>query len=168
MLLRTRSVFASRLLQMATGKLREKENEAYLRKVARKHDGYADKFTSPSRRSVPDRVCTIPCWEPCVQYVEVKPEGAAYHHDRGQTLQALGRTEEALRAFDKAIGLRPENADFHRDRGLALRELGRLEEALTAEERAGQLETTQGNTTPGQDLDLQPDVHDPPEPETQE
>ena len=60
---------------MATRKAREKENEAYLRKKAREHGGMADKFTSPSRRSVPDRVCTIPCWDPRTQFVEVKAEG---------------------------------------------------------------------------------------------
>jgi hypothetical protein len=60
---------------MATKKLREKQNEEYLVRVAKKHDGKAMKFTSPSRRSVPDRVCVIPCFDPCVQFVEMKPEG---------------------------------------------------------------------------------------------
>ena len=60
---------------MATSKAREKENEAYLVKVAKRHGGMAEQFTSPSKRSVPDRVCTIPCWEPTVQMVEVKAEG---------------------------------------------------------------------------------------------
>ena len=60
---------------MATRKAREKETEAHLQKVAKQHDGYAHKFTSPNRRSVPDRVCGIPCWEPTVQFVEVKAEG---------------------------------------------------------------------------------------------
>jgi len=58
-----------------TPKLREKQNEEYLVRVAKKHGGYADKFTSPNRRSVPDRICGIPCWEPPVQFVEVKAEG---------------------------------------------------------------------------------------------
>lgn len=60
---------------MATKKLREKDNEAHLVRVAKKHGGRAWKFTSPSRRSVPDRICVIPCFDPCVQFVEMKPEG---------------------------------------------------------------------------------------------
>ena len=63
---------------MATNKkkkLRESENEKHLVKLAKQHGGSADKFTSPSRRSVPDRICTVPCWDPIIQFVEVKAEG---------------------------------------------------------------------------------------------
>ncbi len=60
---------------MATRKAREKENEEHLRKTALKHGGRAWKFTSPNRRSVPDRVCVLPCWDPHVQFIEVKAEG---------------------------------------------------------------------------------------------
>ncbi len=60
---------------MPTNKKREKEVEAYLRKVVLRHEGLPYKFTSPGRRSVPDRVPVIPCFDPCVQFVEVKAEG---------------------------------------------------------------------------------------------
>lgn len=60
---------------LATSKQRERDTERYLRDTAKKHAGMAEKFTSPSKRSVPDRVCTLPCFEPHVQYVEVKAEG---------------------------------------------------------------------------------------------
>ena len=104
---------------MATGKLREKENEAYLRKVARKHDGYADKFTSPNRRSVPDRVCTIPCWEPCVQYVEVKPEGegptdAQYRdHKRRRAAGGVVHVVDSKQAVDDLFFFQCTNSEHN-------------------------------------------------------
>ncbi len=60
---------------MATSKQRERDVEAHLVKMAKKHGGHAHKFTAPGRRSVPDRICDIPCWTPHTQYVECKAEG---------------------------------------------------------------------------------------------
>ena len=60
---------------MATTKLREKQIEARLLKRAREHNGYAYKFTSPSRAGVPDRILVLPCFDPHVQFVEAKAEG---------------------------------------------------------------------------------------------
>ena len=91
---------------MATKKAREKENEAYLVKVAKRHDGHADKFTSPSKRSVPDRICTIPCWDIHVQYVEVKAEGEEptdaqqRDHDRRRAAGALVHVVDCKPAID--------------------------------------------------------------------
>ena len=50
--------------------------------------------------------------------------------NRAVVLRALGRNQEALAAYDKALGLRP---DFHEaaiNRSVALSALGRFEEAL--------------------------------------
>ena len=63
------------LLTLATSKKREKEVEAYLRKTIRRHEGLPYKFVSPGRRGVPDRVPVIPCFDPSIQFIEVKAPG---------------------------------------------------------------------------------------------
>ena len=60
---------------MATSKKREKQVEARLRREILKHGGMPYKFTSPGRRGVPDRVPVIPCFDPAIQFVEVKAPG---------------------------------------------------------------------------------------------
>ena len=60
---------------MATKKHREKQIEARLTKRVKEHGGVAAKFTSPGRRSVPDRVVTMPCAEPPTFFVEAKAPG---------------------------------------------------------------------------------------------
>ena len=40
--------------------MREKEVEARLVREAKRHGGIAEKFTSPGRRSVPDRIVWLP------------------------------------------------------------------------------------------------------------
>jgi hypothetical protein len=53
--------------------MREKEIEAYLVRRVKKLGGVAEKFTSPGRRSVPDRLVTLPGGRVC--FVEVKATG---------------------------------------------------------------------------------------------
>jgi hypothetical protein len=60
--------------------------------------------------------------------------------DEGRRLGNLGRYEEALAAFDRAIELDPDEANTHTNRGRALRNMGRYEEALTAIDRAIELD----------------------------
>lgn len=55
---------------------------------------------------------------------------------RGAGLQALGRVEEAVESFSRALALRPGLAEAHHCRGNALYELGRFELALEDFERA--------------------------------
>jgi tetratricopeptide (TPR) repeat protein len=62
--------------------------------------------------------------------IGLRPNFAAAHQNRGNTLYDLLRFEEALGAHDWALALRPDLADAHSDRGNALRELVRFEEAL--------------------------------------
>ncbi len=62
---------------MATSKLREKQVEERIVKLAKQHKGTAYKFTSPGRRSVPDRLIVCPCIEPELRpvFVEAKRPG---------------------------------------------------------------------------------------------
>jgi tetratricopeptide (TPR) repeat protein len=64
------------------------------------------------------------------------PDDADTCNNRGNTLSALSRHEEALAAYDCALALRPDHADACNNRGNALLELGRHEEALAAYDRA--------------------------------
>ncbi len=61
---------------------------------------------------------------------------ASYHANHGSALQALGRLNEALAAYDAAIGLEPDMAELHANRGNALQALGRPCEALAAYDTA--------------------------------
>ncbi|UCG99477.1 MAG: tetratricopeptide repeat protein, partial [Burkholderiales bacterium] len=48
----------------------------------------------------------------------------------------LGRLEEALASYDRALRLTPDDPDVHTNRGNVLKDLGRLEEALASYDRA--------------------------------
>ena len=56
-----------------TRAMRESEIEKYFVACVKKLGGYAEKFSSPSRRSVPDRLVTFPRGR--VSFVELKATG---------------------------------------------------------------------------------------------
>ncbi len=62
------------------------------------------------------------------------------HYQRGATLMARGRYEEALAAFDRAVELETQYVPVHDSRAWLLIELGRYEEALAAYDRAIKLD----------------------------
>ncbi|HXE56804.1 MAG TPA: tetratricopeptide repeat protein [Gemmatimonadales bacterium] len=66
---------------------------------------------------------------------------ADVHHLLGLCYSFLGRNEEALPHYDRAIELNPRYFEAHIHRGLALNELGRSEEAQDAFRRAAAAET---------------------------
>ena len=61
-------------------------------------------------------------------------------HSRGHSLGALGRSDEALEAYDRAVGIDPADAAAHAGRGDALAALDRFAEALEAYDRAADLD----------------------------
>jgi tetratricopeptide (TPR) repeat protein len=63
-----------------------------------------------------------------------------YLTDLGTALLRLGRREEALATFDKAVQLEPSNADLWKNLGDMLSEVGRLEEAILAFQHALKLD----------------------------
>jgi tetratricopeptide (TPR) repeat protein len=64
---------------------------------------------------------------------DVKPQ---YLLSLGTTLQSLGRLEEALKAFDKALQLRPDAAELWKLRGNVLANLERQDQALESFQHA--------------------------------
>ena len=78
------------------------------------------------------------------QWLKLKPDEHEAWNNRGVVLHNLGRYEEALASYDKALELK---ADYHNawdNRGTALGNLGRYEEALASYNKA---------------LELNPDYH---------
>jgi tetratricopeptide (TPR) repeat protein len=58
------------------------------------------------------------------------------YYDEGSNLFSLGRDEEAITSYDKAIALKPDFAFAWNDRGISLGQLGRHEEAVASYDRA--------------------------------
>jgi tetratricopeptide (TPR) repeat protein len=61
---------------------------------------------------------------------------AAEHYDKGISLAELGRYDEAIACFDRAIALRPDFALGHYKKGILLENQKRLKEALHSYEQA--------------------------------
>ena len=66
----------------------------------------------------------------------MQPEHAEALCNRGLTLHALNRFDEALASYDHALKVRPHYAEALCNRGLALHELKRFDEALASYNRA--------------------------------
>ncbi|MGE0160043.1 MAG: tetratricopeptide repeat protein [Gemmatimonadales bacterium] len=68
------------------------------------------------------------------------PYFADVHNKAGLCLAMLGRLEEALGHFEKAVALNPSYAEAHLNRAIVLNDLGRHDEAAQAFNRAGELD----------------------------
>lgn len=68
--------------------------------------------------------------------IAVDRTSVAAHSNYGLALGALGRHDEALASFDKALAINPRNADTVRNRADTLYDLGRIEEALAGYDKA--------------------------------
>jgi tetratricopeptide (TPR) repeat protein len=68
------------------------------------------------------------------------PTYAAPHANLGTVYRALGRQEEAIATYQRAIELDPTDARFHNNLGLVYSALGRQEDAIAAYQRAIELD----------------------------
>jgi tetratricopeptide (TPR) repeat protein len=78
------------------------------------------------------------------------PYFADVHNKSGLCLAMLGRPDEALVHFDRALELNSSYAEAHLNRGIVLNELGRHEEAHAAFTRAGELDTRDSRDFPSE------------------
>ncbi|HET9811362.1 MAG TPA: tetratricopeptide repeat protein [Sphingomicrobium sp.] len=76
----------------------------------------------------------------CRQVIEARPNKADAHNILGVTLQALGRSDEALETLRRAIALMPDAASYHANLGDVLRQQGDRKEAATELEKAIELD----------------------------
>ena len=63
----------------------------------------------------------------------------AFYANHGLALQNLGRLDEAVSSYDRAIALDPNLFEVHYNRANALRDLGLLDDAIASYERAIEL-----------------------------
>ena len=78
----------------------------------------------------------------CRALARKNPESAAAHARLGLALYGLGRYEEALASYDRAVSLDPARAASHLDRALPLARLGRREEAIASCGRAVKIDAS--------------------------
>ncbi len=68
--------------------------------------------------------------------IQVKPDVASAHSNRGNALSALKKFDAAIESYDRAIALKTDHANAHVNRGKALRELKQYTEAIGSFDRA--------------------------------
>ena len=68
--------------------------------------------------------------------IEIHPNSAASHCNRGSALEALGQWDAALAGYDQAIAIQADYAPAHYNRGNVLHKLKRCEAALASYGRA--------------------------------
>ncbi|XWK91276.1 MAG: tetratricopeptide repeat protein [Phormidium sp.] len=60
----------------------------------------------------------------------MEPEDSSTWYNRGLALRQLGRLEEAIASYDKALELQPDKYQAWHNQGQILRRLGRFQEAI--------------------------------------
>jgi tetratricopeptide (TPR) repeat protein len=64
--------------------------------------------------------------------IEIDPNNAVVHFNRGVVLQQLNRPEESLASYDRAVAIKPDYAECLCNRGLVLTQLRRWDAALAS------------------------------------
>ncbi len=57
-------------------------------------------------------------------------------YNLGNTCQELGRPEQAIAYFERALRLRPDAIELHNNLGTALQDAGRIDEAIASYRKA--------------------------------
>ncbi|MDA1293815.1 MAG: tetratricopeptide repeat protein, partial [Proteobacteria bacterium] len=66
----------------------------------------------------------------------IKPDYAEAYYNMGNALQDQGKSDEAIKAFNKALSLRPDYVEAYYNMGNALQDYGKLDEAIEAFKKA--------------------------------
>lgn len=69
------------------------------------------------------------------QVIQLNPQSGVAHSNRDNILLELGKVEEALISYEKAIALEPLYAEAHNNRGNVFQRLGRFAEAMQCYEK---------------------------------
>lgn len=68
--------------------------------------------------------------------INIDPQQAVFHSNRGNALLKLTQFQEAVVNYDKAIALKPDYANAYYNRGVALKELHQLDAAVASYDKA--------------------------------
>ena len=72
--------------------------------------------------------------------MEIKPNYTEAHNNLGVFLASLGRVDEAITQYQKALQINPDFAGAHYNLGIALVGCGRFDEAIAQYQKALQIE----------------------------
>ena len=70
------------------------------------------------------------------QLIEKFPKSVTLYNIIGVINQSLGKLEEAIRAYNKALAMKPDYSEAYNNMGNTLKEQGKLEEAIEAYNKA--------------------------------
>jgi Tfp pilus assembly protein PilF len=73
---------------------------------------------------------------PIIKAIGINPEKAIYHCNLGNSLQALGRSDEAIASHQKALSLNPNLSESHNSLGSIMQKQGYLEDAVAYFDKA--------------------------------
>ncbi len=73
------------------------------------------------------------------QAIEINPNDASYHSNRGNAQQKLKQFDAAVSSYERAIELKPDYADAYSNRGISLQKLGKLDAAVDSYKSAIEL-----------------------------
>jgi predicted O-linked N-acetylglucosamine transferase (SPINDLY family) len=73
------------------------------------------------------------------QALEINPNDASYHSNRGNAQQKLKQFDAAVSSYERAIELKPDYADAYSNRGISLQKLGKLDAAVDSYKSAIEL-----------------------------
>src|SRR5690349_10013769 len=76
----------------------------------------------------------------CRQLIQARPGNADAHNILGVTLNALGRSDEAVASLRRAIGIAPTAPSIHANLGEILRQQSKTDEAAEVLEKAVELD----------------------------
>ncbi|MGL4503389.1 MAG: tetratricopeptide repeat protein, partial [Planktothrix sp.] len=72
----------------------------------------------------------------CHQLIQIQPNFAPVYKTLGNSLQAQGKLEAAMRAYHRALVLNPEFAEVHANQGTIFYQLGELDSAVLCYQKA--------------------------------
>jgi tetratricopeptide (TPR) repeat protein len=84
----------------------------------------------------------------------VNPNDPEEWHNKGSYLVRLGRPEEAIECYDKALELKPYDANVWNNKGMALRYLRRYEEAIACYDKALEIDPNHASASNNKRLTL--------------